>query len=201
MTTTKAFWVCDWGRTKQELAVTAACFCIQLSVRKPCSTDTQPNRGSTGACRLWLSAGMLPASVTLLCPLCPCKLQVSLYPRKLQVQPRSSHTEAEISTTEYDIRFSFCFAAGWGGSQVPLTLPHNGNLHDTLTAARGKCSTLKKHSVSHCTNTAKQTPHILQTTSKAQTVQKLTGMSIAEERAVGKRKKTNRKCHTQKNSA
>lgn len=40
MTMTKAFWVSDWGGAKQELAVTAAHFCIQLGVRKPCNTHS-----------------------------------------------------------------------------------------------------------------------------------------------------------------
>lgn len=41
-------------------------------------------------------------------------------------------------------------------------------------------------------------PQILETTGKAHTGQKLTGVSTAKGRAVGKRKKTNRKYHTQR---
>lgn len=37
----------------------------------------------------------------------------------------------------------------------------------------------------------------LETTGKAQSIQKLSDVSRAEGKAVGKRKKTNRKCHTQ----
>lgn len=41
-------------------------------------------------------------------------------------------------------------------------------------------------------------PQVLENTGKVHTIQKLAGMSIAEGKVAGKRKKTNRKCHTQR---
>lgn len=41
-------------------------------------------------------------------------------------------------------------------------------------------------------------PQVLENTGKAHTIQKLAGTSIAKGKVAGKRKKTNRKCHTQR---
>lgn len=110
----------------------------------------------------------------------------------------SSRAEAAMSTTEYYCKFNFFGSpAGSGDSQVPFPLSQKQNLHNTLRAARGKISAPTKQSASaqilQSTN-----PLVLENTGKAHTIQKLAGMSIAKGKVAGKRKKTNRKCHTQR---